>query len=206
MTRATLIVIVVAALSTASAQTRDTPRNDLPQPYRTMRDWGQLPPGVAWAAVTAVEPAPDGTIYVIHRCFENSCAGRSEAPILKYNAKGTLLKSWGEGLFIFPHGATVDRAGNLWVTDARGENGKGHQVFKFNSDGKVLMTLGKAGVSGSGPDLFDQPTDVLVAPNGDIFVTDSHRNGKNNRVVKFTRDGKYIKEWGKKGSGRGEMS
>ena len=92
---------------------------------------------------------------------------------------------WGAKMFIFPHGATVDRDGNLWVTDARGENGIGHQVFKFSPDGKVLMTLGKAGVSGSTPDLFDQPTDVLVAPNGDIFVTDSHRNGKNNRVVKL---------------------
>jgi DNA-binding beta-propeller fold protein YncE len=68
------------------------------------------------------------------------------------------------------------------------------------------MTLGKAGVSGSGPSLFDQPTDVVVAPSGDIFVTDSHRNGKNNRVVRFTKDGKYVKEWGKKGSGAGEIS
>src|SRR5204863_2269501 len=81
------------------------------------------------------------------------------------------------------------------------------QVFKFDKDGAVLMTLGKAGVSGSGPDTFDQPTDVVVSPeNGDIFVTDSHRNGKNNRVVKFTKDGKYVKEWGRKGSGPGEMS
>jgi DNA-binding beta-propeller fold protein YncE len=188
------------------AQSASAPRNDLPQPYRTTRDWGQLPPGVKWAAVTAVEPAPDGTIYVIHRCFANSCAGRTEAPILKYDAKGTLLKSWGAGMFIFPHGATVDRDGNLWVTDARGENGKGHQVFKFSPDGRVLMTLGKAGVSGSGPDLFDQPTDVVVSASGDIFVTDSHRNGKNNRVVRFTKDGRYVKEWGRKGSGRGELS
>ncbi len=156
--------------------------------------------------MTAIEPAPDGTIYVVHRCFENSCAGRSEAPILKYDANGKLLATWGQGMFVFPHGATVDRDGNLWVTDARGENGKGHQVFKFSPDGKVLMTLGKAGVSGSGPDLFDQPTDVLVAPSGEIFVTDSHRNGKNNRVVRFTKDGKFVKEWGKKGSGPGEIS
>jgi len=184
----------------------DAPRNDLPQPYRTTRDWGELPPGVKWAAVTAVEPAPDGTLYVVHRCFANSCAGRSEAPILKYDANGKLLKSWGAGMFVFPHGATVDRAGNLWLTDARGENGKGHQVFKFSPDGQVLMTLGKAGVSGSGPDLFDQPTDVVVSPAGDIFVTDSHRNGKNNRVVRFTRDGRFVKEWGRKGSGRGELS
>ena len=188
------------------AQSGTAPRNDLPQPYQTTRGWGELPAGVKWAAVTAIEAAPDGSIYVIHRCFANSCANRPEAPILKYNAAGKLLASWGAQMFIFPHGATVDRDGNLWVTDARGENGIGHQVFKFSPDGKVLMTLGKAGVSGSTPDLFDQPTDVLVAPSGDIFVTDSHRNGKNNRVVRFTKDGKYVKEWGKKGSGRGEIS
>ena len=201
------IAAAVAALSGAVlAQSSSAPRNDLPQPYKTTRDWGQLPPGVKWAAVTAVEPAPDGTIYVVHRCFANSCAGRTEAPILKYDPSGKLLKAWGEGMFIFPHGATVDRDGNLWVTDSQGQNGKGHQVFKFNPDGKVLMTLGKAGVSGSGPDLFDQPTDVVVAPGGDIFVTDSHRNGKNNRVVRFRRDGTFVKEWGKKGSGPGEIS
>jgi len=204
--RASVVAFALALTGTVLAQLKDAPRNDLPQPYRTTRDWGRLPPGVKWAAVTAVEPAPDGAIYVIHRCFANSCADRKEAPILKYDASGTLLKSWGQGMFVFPHGATIDRDGNLWVTDARGENGKGHQVFKFNPDGKVLMTLGKAGVSGSGPDSFDQPTDVLVAPNGDIFVTDSHRSGKNNRVVKFTKEGKYIKEWGRKASGRGEMS
>ena len=187
------------------------PRNDLPQPYRTTRDWGELPAGMKWPAVTAVEPAPDGSIYVVQRCFDNSCAGRSEPPILKYNRDGRLISTFGQNMFNFPHGATVDRDGNLWVTDARGGNGKGHQVFKFNPSGKVLMTLGKAGVSGSGPDLFDQPTDVVVAPNGDIFVTDSHRGAAdrpslNNRVVKFTRDGRFVKEWGRKGSGPGEMS
>jgi DNA-binding beta-propeller fold protein YncE len=215
MNRPALVPIVIIsaigavgfAMPAAHAgRVRQPPRNDLPQSYRTTRDWGQLPPGVKWAAVTAIEPAPDGTIYVIHRCFANSCAGRPEAPILKYDASGRLLKSWGQGLFNFPHGATVDRDGNLWVTDARGESGKGHQVFKFSPEGKTLMTLGQPGVSGSAPGLFDQPTDVVVSPTGDIFVTDSHRNGKNNRVVRFSKDGTYIKEWGKKGSGRGEMS
>ena len=206
MTRWTLALLASVALGTEVAAQTEAPRNDLPQPYQTTRDWGELPAGVKWAAVTAIEPAPDGTIYVVHRCFENSCAGRPEAPILKYNAGGKLLSTWGAGMFIFPHGATVDRDGNLWVTDARGENGRGHQVFKFDRDGKVLMTLGKAGVSGSGPDLFDQPTDVLVAPSGDIFVTDSHRNGKNNRVVRFTKEGRFVKEWGKKGFGPGEIS
>jgi DNA-binding beta-propeller fold protein YncE len=200
------LLIALSLAAPAHVQRSDQPRNDLPQPYRTARDWGELPQGVKWAAVTAVEPSPDGSIYVIHRCFANSCAGRSEAPILKFDASGKLLASWGSGMFIFPHGATVDTDGNLWVTDARGENGKGHQVFKFDPNGKVLMTLGTAGVSGSGPELFDQPTDVVVAPNGEIFVTDSHRGGKNNRVVKFTKAGRYVTEWGRKGSGRGELS
>src|SRR5205814_7484798 len=110
-----IVAIGVAACLSGSpiAQQKDAPRNDLPQQYRTTRDWGELPPGVKWAAVTAVEPSPDGSIYVIHRCFANSCAGRNEAPILKYNASGKLLKSWGAGMFIFPHGATWDRYGNL---------------------------------------------------------------------------------------------
>jgi hypothetical protein len=86
------------------------PRNDLAQPYRTMRDWGQLPAGLKWAAVTAIEPAPDGTIDVVHRCFANSCASRNEPPILEFDANGKLLAQWGEGMFF---------------TDARGENGKG---------------------------------------------------------------------------------
>jgi DNA-binding beta-propeller fold protein YncE len=208
MARRTWIVAIIATSFTGIvfAQSAEAPRNDLPQPYRTTRDWGRLPAGVTWAAVTAVEPAPDGAIYVVHRCVANSCAGRQEAPILKFDAAGVLIRSWGEGLFIFPHGATVDRDGNLWVTDARGEGGKGHQVFKFTPQGEVLMTLGRAGVSGSTPGLFDQPTDVVVAPGGDIFVTDSHRNGTNNRVVRFTQDGVYVTEWGRKGSGRGEMS
>jgi len=203
--RANIIPLLVAA--SVVGQNVGTVRNDLPQPYGTTRDWGELPAGLQWAAVTAVEPSPDGSIYVIHRCVANSCAGRSEPPILKYDANGRLLKAWGQNMFVFPHGATVDRDGHLWVTDARGENGKGHQVFEFSAEGAVLMTLGKPGVSGSGPDLFDQPTDVVVSPtSGDIFVTDSHRNGKNNRVVKFTRDGRFIKEWGKKGSAPGELS
>jgi hypothetical protein len=178
------IILAVIAAAGVSAQ----PSNDLPQPYRTVRDWAQVPDGFKWAAVTAVEAAPDGSIYVIHRCFGNSCAGRNEAPILKFDKSGKLLKSWGAGMFIFPHGACVDSDGNLWVTDAQGRDGKGHQVFKFSPDGKVLMTLGKAGVAGEGPDTFNQPTDVVVAPNGDIFVADGHRETGNNRIVNFSKD------------------
>ena len=184
-------------------------RNDLPRTYTTQRDWGELPPGVAaWAAVTAVEPSPDGRfIYVVHRCAGNSCAGRAESPILKYDYEGRLLAEFGSGLFLFPHGATVDHEGNLWVTDARGDGTLGHQVFKFSPDGEVLMTLGRKGVSGSGPDLFDQPNDVVVDPvDGDIFVAESHRNGLNNRIVHLAPDGRFIKAWGSKGSAPGQLS
>ena len=201
-----LCLVSTGALTQPASSPNNQPRNDLPQPYRTTRDWGELPPGVKWAAVTAVEPAPNRTIYVVHRCFANSCAGRSEAPILKYDKAGKLLASWGQGMFLFPHGATVDRENNLWVTDARGDDVIGHQVFKFNPDGKVLMTLGRKGVSASGRDGFDQPTDVLVLANGDILVADSHRNGRNNRIVRFTREGKYVGEFGTKGSGPGQIS
>ena len=207
MTRSFILALAASAcISSAFAQTSSDPRNDLPQPYRTTRDWGELPTGMKWAAVTSIEAAADGSIYVIHRCAANSCAGRSEPPILKYDPSGKLLKAFGNGMFIFPHGSALDPEGNLWVTDAGGRDGIGHQVIKFSPDGKELMRLGKAGVSGSGPDLFDQPNDVVVAANGDIFVTDSHRRGKNNRVVKFDKTGKFIKEWGKKGSGPGELS
>lgn len=203
---ASIILACIVGATGLAAQSASAVRNDLPQPYRTTRDWGELPKGVSWAAVTAIEPAPDGTIYVVHRCFENSCANRPEAPILKYDPRGRLLASFGQGLLIFPHGATVDGDGNLWLTDAGSAPGKGHQVLKFSPDGRVLMTIGKAGVSGSGPGLFDQPTDVVVTPGGDVFITDSHRNGLNNRVVHYTKDGAYVKEWGRKGTGRGEFS
>src|SRR5205814_1266525 len=109
-----------------------------------------------------------------------------------------------------PHGFRVDREGFLWVTDApyRAEDKeatKGHQVFKFSPDGKVVMTLGKAGVPGETPDTFKQPSDVAFAKNGDIFVDDGHGGNSNARIVKFSKDGKYIKAWGKKGTGPGEF-
>jgi len=183
------------------------PLNDLPNPYRTVRNWASPPGGVPWAAVTAVEVARDGTVYVIHRCSGNSCAGRTEPPILKFDKSGKLLKSWGERMFVFPHGATIDGEGNLWVTDSQTQDGKGSQVFKFSPEGKVLMTLGKAGVASAAPGLFDEPTDVLVAPNRDIFVTEGHSGGTvgNDRVSRFSKDGKFIKSWGKKGSGPDEL-
>jgi sugar lactone lactonase YvrE len=115
------------------------------------------------------------------------------------------VKSFGAGLILFPHGLSVDPEGNVWVTDGLGKEGKGHQVFKFSPDGKLLMTLGKRGVAGSGPDEFNAPSATLVAPNGDIFVADGHGGNTNARIVKFDKTGKFIKTWGKKGSAPGEI-
>jgi DNA-binding beta-propeller fold protein YncE len=134
-----------------------------------------------------------------------ACDGSNLPPILKFDASGKLVKAFGAGLLLFPHGLHVDREGNVWVTDGLGKDGKGQQVFKFSPEGKILMTLGKAGVAGDGPDEFNAPSAVLVAPNGDIFVADGHGGNTNARIVKFNKDGKFIKTWGKKGSGRGEI-
>jgi len=178
---------------------------DLPNPYRTVESWFKLPDGRMWGSTSAVEVDRDGNLWVAERCGANSCAGSNLPSILKFDASGKLLKSFGEGMFVFPHGIYVDPQGNIWVTDGQGKDGKGQQVFKFNPDGKVLMTLGKAGVAGDGLDTFNQPSDVIVAANGDIFVADGHGGNTNARVVKFSKDGKFIKTWGKKGSAPGDF-
>jgi DNA-binding beta-propeller fold protein YncE len=186
-----------------------TPINDRPNPYRRDANWARLPAGMTWGAVIGAEPGADGSIYVVHRCFENSCAGRPEPPILKFDPSGRLLKSWGAGAYIFPHGLHVDTQGNVWVTDAQAKDGKGHQVFKYGADGTLLMTLGVAGEQGAGGSddrrLF-QPTDVVTAANGDIFVTEGHViGGPINRISKWTREGRFVKAWGKSGTGPGEF-
>jgi sugar lactone lactonase YvrE len=199
-------LLIAVPVLTAAAALAQTP-NPQPNPYRTVANYFKLPEGRMWGSTSAVDIDIDGrSIWVAERCGANSCAGKNDPPILKFDASGKLVTSFGAGLFIFPHGICVDKDGNIWVTDGQGRDGKGHQVFKFSPDGKVLMTLGKAGVAGDGPDTFNQPNDVAIAPNGDIFVSDGHTPGMGNaRVVKFTKDGKFIKQWGKHGSGPGEF-
>jgi len=186
-------------------------RNDLPNPYRPGVSWGQLPEGRKWGSTASVSTAPDGTIWVVDRCGNSgaggaTCGGSSENvnPIFQFNTSGKMLRSFGAGMFISPHKLSVDRDGNLWLAD----NG-GNQVFKLNQDGKVLLTLGKKGVAGTALDEFDAPTDVAIAPNGDIFVGDGHSGGGtatgNARIMKFDRNGKSITTWGKKGMGPGEF-
>jgi len=177
-----------------------------PNPYRTIENWAKLPEGRTWGQVISVDIDRDGkSIWVVERCGGTSCAKSNLAPILNFDASGNLVKSFGAGMIVRPHGLYVDKSGNVWVTDGDGDGGKGHQVFEFTTDGKVLLTLGKAGVAGDGPDTFNRPSDVLIAPSGDIFVADGHGAGSNARIVKFSADGKFIKAWGRQGSGPGEF-
>jgi sugar lactone lactonase YvrE len=198
------LVIAMACLALASVSgSAQQPPDNL---YKPVDNWAQLPAGRIWGSTSAVDIDPKGNIWVADRCTLNSCAGRTEEPIMQFDPSGKLLKSFGAGLFIFPHGFHVDHQGNVWITDARGQDGKGHQVFKFSPDGKLLLTLGKAGVAGNDPDTFNQPSDVVVARNGDIFVADGHDNNTNARIVKFSKDGKFIKAWGTQGSKPGEFN
>ena len=219
--RRAFALAVVAATGIAAVGARaqvSAPTNSAPNPYHAVENWGKLPEGRTWGSTSGVDIDPDGTsVWVAERCgafappslmkpgTPFACDGSNLPPILKFDSSGKLLKAFGAGLLLFPHGLHVDSEGNVWVTDGLGKDGKGHQVFKFSPDGRVLMTLGKAGVAGSGPDEFNAPSAVLVAPNGDIFVADGHGGNTNARIVKFTKDGKFIKSWGKKGSGPGEL-
>lgn len=163
-------------------------------PYRLVAGWGLLPNGAQWGEVPGMAIDADGRVFAFHR------AG---TPIVELDRSGNILKQWGENLFAWPHGIRVDRFGNLWITDGQARNGIGQQVFKYSRDGKLLMTLGTKGVRGEGPDVFGGPCDVAVAENGDIFVADGHFNS---RVVKFAKDGTFIKAWGRRGAGPGEFN
>lgn len=192
----------------------------LPNPYRMVEGWAQLPGGKPMGAVGKVAIDPDGRhIWAVVRCepladparFGDECRDSKMDAVNKFGPDGKVVTSFGGGMFIWPHGIDVDRDGNVWVTDAVASNRtppgdmRGQQVVKFGPDGKVLMRLGTPGVAGDGPGHFNSPSDVVVAPNGDIFVADGHNENGNNRVVKFSKDGKFIKAWGKTGYAPGEF-
>ena len=230
---ATLAVVVAAlaavVMAAQSVHAQGSGQLQLPNPYRLVESWPTLPPemnGGRWGELIRAQLDPGGNIWIFHRCFNTvppgaaTCVGRSDPPILQFAPSGRLLASLGGGMFAFPHGFTVDPEGNLWATDANGSESvlgmparatdgpfageqMGHQVFKLSPTGEVLMTIGRAGVAGNGPDTFNRPTGVAVAADGDIFVTDGH--GTNDRVVKFSSDGRFIKTWGRTGTGPGEF-
>jgi hypothetical protein len=128
---------------------------------------------------------------------------RSDPPLVELEPSGRVLKTWGNGMFVWPHGLRIDREGFIWVTDGRTATGRGQQIFKFAPDGRVVLTLGKAGVAGETPETFNGPCDVAFGNNGDIFVADGHQGS---RVVKFTKEGRFVKAWGTRGAGQGQFN
>ena len=206
---------------TPADMAKDPAMNSLPNPNpKVITNWGPLPAGRMWGSSAGVDIGPDGHIWAYDRCGNVNLGGGCDTnlvdPIVKYDRNtGKMLTSFGAGVFVTPHGLHVDDAGNVWVTDfsANKEGTKGHQVIKFSPDGRILMRLGTAGVAGTGPNQFNQPCDVITAPNGDIFVSDGHSGqgaetappGSTGRIMKFTADGKFIKEWGHIGNAPGEF-
>jgi sugar lactone lactonase YvrE len=184
----------------------DNNSNTAPNPYRLDEGWAKQPIGRGHGSTIGLNVDRDGkSMWVFDRCGGNSCEGSNIAPLTKYDANGNVVKALGTKMFNFPHGLYVDQNNNVWVTDGRGKDGKGNTAMKLDQDGKVLMTLGQPGVAGNGPNQFNAPSDVVVAPNGDIFVADGHGGDTNARIAKFDKDGKFIKAWGKKGTAAGDF-
>ena len=197
------------------------PVNFLPNPYETVRNFGPLPNGRTWGSVSAVDIDPDGkSVWTADRCGSNSCAGSSVDPIIKFDANGNILKMFGAGQILWPHGMDVDKQGNVWVVDARVPTAdelkkfpdwanKGNTVTKFSPEGKVLLVLGTGGKTGAPPAAFTEPNDVVIAPDGSIFVAESHSAQYIDeptpeavgRISKFSPDGTFIKSFGTYGYG-----
>jgi sugar lactone lactonase YvrE len=191
-------------------------------PGRIGEPWAKLPAGRAMGSPGGLHVDIDGRhIWAIVRCGNDGTPRGSQTycdksdldPIIRFDPDGNVTRMFGSRMFTWPHGLHVDRDGNVWVTEAGGEGegaaagarAIGHQVFKFSPEGKLLMTLGDAGVSGGGPNHFTNPSDVVTNANGDIFVADGHNQTGNNRIVKFSKDGKFIKAFGETGYGPGKL-
>jgi len=233
------LVLACAALMTAIACGGATPAEEempeaaepntstgfidlqLPNPTsEVITQWAALPDGRTWGSTAGIDIGPDGHVWVYDRCGANGLDGGCEAnpdvdPILKYDRNtGEVLANFGAGLFVLPHGLHVDDDGNVWVTDSQGNEAgtKGHQVIKFSPEGEELMRLGEAGQPGSGSGQLNEPCDVIVGPNGDIFVSDGHSGqspdppeGRTGRILKFDSEGNFIKEWGEIGFRPGQF-
>ena len=218
---------VVAAEPSGTPQTRSVPPvNTGADPYRVIRDWAQLTiEKRPWGGSNGVAIDRDGkTVWATDRCSPGpspGCIGTQANPIHHFDTNGKEIRSFGGGMFVWPHGIHVDRDDNIWVTDSReptaedrnkypGADKKGSAVFKFSPEGKLLLTLGKPGVKGNPPEALTEPTVVLTDPaNGDVYVAESHTdvNDPNlvGRISVFDRTGKFLRIIGKTGTGPGEF-
>jgi len=175
------------ALHGMAAQAADTH-------YRVVENWARFPPGVTrWGSATGVDVDRHDNVYVLHR--------NEKMPIMVFDRNGKFLRSWGQNMFKTTHFLRVDRSGNVWVTD-RGDM----QAFEFSPQGKLLMTLGRKGVTGGNDskDAFNGMADVAIEANGDILIADGE--GPNTRVARFTSRGKFVQWWGGKGTGPGQFN
>ena len=205
----------------------------MPNPNPTVTpNWGTLPEGREWGSTAGIDIDPiDGQIWAYERCgagtfgsgAPTNCDLNPVDPIFKFDRHtGEVLANFGSGVMVTPHGIHVDAEGNVWVTDfaVNAEGTKGHQVHKFSSDGELMMSLGTAGQPGSGPNQLNQPNDVITGPDGSIYVSDGHNGqgmttnqameeglaaGNTARILKFSPDGTFIKEWGQIGVRHGEF-
>ena len=205
LTRFAVAMLATSAFAAAAqAQTSAPCVNDAPNPYHLVSDWAHTPR--PWAPTNNVFVDAKDNVWVMDRCGPKGCLGSEAAPIWELSSDGKVMKNFGGGMFAFPHTVKPDAAGNIWAIDGDAKEGKGNQVFKLSPDGKVLMTLGKAGQGGKSDDVFDRPTGIAFAPNGDIFISEGHApTFGNSRIVKFDKNGKFIKTFGHLGSGDGEL-
>ncbi len=186
-TRLSMLLLCLALFMGAAAF---APSNaTAPLDYQPVKNWPTLPADFKLGGVSAVATDSADRVYLFHR---------GKNPIVVLDKDGKYLRSWGEGLIHTAHGLRVDPDNNIWITDIGN-----HLVMKFNAEGKLLLTLGTKDKPGATRDTFNKPTDMAVAPSGDVYVSDGYGNS---RVVKFTKEGKYIREWGTKGKGEGEFN
>ena len=208
------LALLIATLTSVSfAQERDN-RFNPSRDFIIDNHFFKMQSGRPIGSTAGISISPDGkSIWVFDRCGANDCVGSDLDPIMQFDLDGNQLASFGSQMFVRPHGLHIDFEGNVWVTDGEGpdgedprRDGKGHQVFKFSPEGNVLMTLGKPGVAGDGHYEFNQPSSVLVAPDGNIFVGDGHGGASNSRIMKYSASGEFLTSWGSQGSEPGQFA
>jgi DNA-binding beta-propeller fold protein YncE len=203
----TLLVAAQTASPTAIAMPApDADHNAFPDfGYKEVVGWAKLPGGRKWGGISAIDIDRDGkSIWVFDRCesADDGCAlNASLDPILKFDQNGKLVKSFGHGTIVYPHGIYIDAEDNVWIADGMAKSGKrGEVVRKYDRNGKLLLTIGEFGVPGTDPYHFTAVSDVIVGPDGSIYVADGHDAKTNGRVLKYDRNGRFILQWGKVGA------